>query len=406
MPMSDSPLPPTPPPAPRLLDRVRLAARADRHTDQVAADFVEWTRRFVLFHNKKPPDDLGVRHVGEFLHHVVNTTPDPLPVLDRARRALEFLYHTVLGRDLGELSLPRPPRLLDRMRQVLRVRHYAPATEDAYVQWAERFIRFHGLRHPRDLGAAEVERFLTHLATDRTVAASTQNQALNALVFLYKQVLEIDLGRFAAVRARRGARLPVVLDAAEVGRVLDRVQGAGGVFRIMSGLMYGSGLRVRECCRLRVRDIDLARDLIVVRAAKGDKDRVVMLPRAVRPGLERHLDERRAGHARDVARGVARVDLPAPWTGSTPGRRPRSSGNSCSRPEACRPARGPGGSAGITSAPAPSSGPSRRPGGRPDWTGRSTATRSATASPPTSSSAGWTCGPSRFCWDTRAWKRR
>ena len=305
-------MPDTPPESkPKLLDRVRLAALADNRTDQVAADFVEWARHVILFHGIRPPEELSAGHVADFMRHVVTTMPDPLPALDRARRALDFLYHTVLGRDLGDVPLPRPPLLLDQMRQVLRVRHYSPRTERSYVDWAERFIRFHGRRHSRDLGATEVERFLTHLAVEGTVAASTQNQARNALVFLYKHVLEIDLGRFAAVRARRASRLPVVLDAGEVGRVLDRVSGGGGAFRIMAGLLYGCGLRLRECCRLRVRDIDLTRDLIVVRGAKGDRDRVVMLPRSVRPALERRIEERRAVHDRDVARGIARVELPA-----------------------------------------------------------------------------------------------
>src|SRR5262249_9176180 len=149
---------------------------------------------------------------------------------------LDFLYRTVLHLDLGELPRPRPPRLLDQARQVLRVRPYARSTEECYVQWMTRFIRFHGKRHPREMGAAEVEPFLTHLAVAGRVSASTQNQALNALLFLYKQVLDIDLGRLDAVRARRGKRLPVVLAAEEVAAVLDHVEGAASVFRLMAAL--------------------------------------------------------------------------------------------------------------------------------------------------------------------------
>jgi site-specific recombinase XerD len=149
----------------------------------------------------------------------------------------------VLHLDLGELPLPRPPRLLDQVRQVLRVRHYALSTEDSYVAWIVRFILFHNKRHPRDMGAAEVEQFLTHLAVDGHVSASTQNQALNALVFLYQQVLEIDLGRFDAVRARRPKRLPVVLAAEQVAAVLPQVKGANGMFHLMARLLYGCGLR-------------------------------------------------------------------------------------------------------------------------------------------------------------------
>jgi integron integrase len=205
---------------------------------------------------------------------------------------------------------PAAPRLLDQLRQVLRVRHYALRTEECYVKWTTRFIRFHQLRHPRDMGAAEVQQFLTHLAVDGRISASTQNQALNALVFLYQQVLEIDLGRFDAVRARRPKRLPVVLAPEEVAAVLQRVQGCDGVFQIMARLLYGCGLRLLECCQLRVQDMHRARGQIVVRAGKGNKDRVVMLPRSVRADLERQLERRRQLHERDLARGVARVDLP------------------------------------------------------------------------------------------------
>src|SRR6266446_8905384 len=141
-----------------------------------------------------------------------------------------LLYSGVLGFDLGELPQPRPPRVLDQLRLVLRVRHYSRRTEGCYVHWARRFILFHRKRHPRTMGAAEVEQFLTHLAVTEHVSASTQNQALNALVFLYKQVLEIDLGRFDAVRARRPKRLPVVLAPQEVAAVLEGVEGAEGLF--------------------------------------------------------------------------------------------------------------------------------------------------------------------------------
>ncbi len=173
------------------------------------------------------------------------------------------------------------------------------------MQWIKRFILYHHVRHPRDMGAPEIEDFLTHLAVAGHVAASTQNQALNALVFLYAQVLEIELGRFDAVRARRGKRLPLVLSPEEVARVLQRVEGGQGVFRLMARLLYGCGLRL-----LRIKDLDLARGQIVVRGGKGNKDRVVMLPRSLRPDLEGQLQWRAALHQRDLDRGVARVELP------------------------------------------------------------------------------------------------
>ena len=262
------------------------------------------------FFGKRHPRELGVAEVGRYLEHVVRTEKNPLPALQTARAALDFLYRSVLGVSLPDLPLPAPPRLLDQVKQVLRVRHYALRTEECYVQWIVRFIRFHGQRHPRDMGAAEIEQFLTHLAVEGRVSASTQNQALNALVFLYAQVLEIDLGRFDAVRAWRPKRLPVVLSPEEVAAVLARVEGGRGVFKLMAQLLYGCGLRLIECCRLRVKDVSLPRGQIVVRAGKGNKDRVVMLPRSVRPELERLLAERRLLHDRDLAGGKARVELP------------------------------------------------------------------------------------------------
>lgn len=244
-----------------------------------------------------------------FLEHVVKTAAEPRLALAQARAALTLLYGGVLGVDLGELPQPRPPRVLDQLRLVLRVRLYSRRTEGCYVHWTRRFILFHRKRHPRTMGAAEVEQFLTHLAVAEHVSASTQNQALNALLFFYGQVLDIDLGRLDAVRARRGQRLPVVLTPEEVAVVLAHVLGAGGLFQLMARLLYGCGLRVTECCTLRVHDLDLGRGQILVRGGKGNKDRVVMLPRSIRPELEQQLAARRTLHERDLARGVARVDL-------------------------------------------------------------------------------------------------
>jgi len=302
-----SPRPPTPP---RFLDQLRKAARQRGHPDATAAAFTDCCRHFILFHGKRHPRDLGLAEVGQFLESVARTEKDPLRAIAASRDALDFLYREVLHLNLGELPCPRPPRLLDQVRQVLRVRHYALRTETCYVQWITRFILFHGKRHPRDMGAAEIEQFLTHLAVNGRVSASTQNQAFHALLFLYQQVLEIDLGRIDAVRARRPKRLPVVLAAAEVAAVLEHVDGADGVFRLMARLLYGCGLRLLECCQLRVKDVNLARGQIVVRGGKGNKDRVVMLPRSVRGDLERQLEWRRRLHERDLARGVARVELP------------------------------------------------------------------------------------------------
>ena len=298
------------PQPPRLLDQVAQAARQRGASEPTTAQQVSWVRAYVLFHDKRHPRELRLPAVRRFLEHVVRTEKQPLPALAAARSALELLYGAVLEIDLGELPRPRPPRLLDQMSQILRVRHYSPRTEACYLHWARQFILFHGKRHPREMGAAEVEQFLTHLAVKGRVSASTQNQALNALVFLYQQVLEIDLGRFDAVRARRPKRLPVVLSPEEVAAVLERVERGEGVFRLMARLLYGCGLRLMECCRLRVKDVDLKRGQIVVRGGKGNKDRVVMLPRSVRADLEHQLAWRRRLHERDLARGVARVELP------------------------------------------------------------------------------------------------
>jgi hypothetical protein len=159
--------------------------RSAGHDDATTADCAAWICRFILFHHKRHPRDMGRAEVSQFLEHVARTDLRPLPALDAAGAALEFLYRAVLRQPLGELPLPRPPRLLDQVRQLLRLGRYALATEECYVRWITRFILYHGKRHPCDLGAAEVERFLTHLAVEGRVSASTQNQALGALLFLY-----------------------------------------------------------------------------------------------------------------------------------------------------------------------------------------------------------------------------
>jgi integron integrase len=310
-------IPPTPSAAtrgaaqpPRLLDQLFQRTLQRGHSQETAAVYVEWSRRYILFHGKRGPNELGATEISQFLEHVAQVESQPLAAIALARTSLEFLYGELLQQDIGELPWVRPPRLLDQVRQVMRVRHYSPRTEECYVQWITRYIRFHNMRHPRDMRALEVQQFLTHLAVAGRVSASTQNQALNALVFLYQQVLEIELGRFDAVRARRPKRHPVVLSPEEVQMVLERVHGAGGVFQLMARLLSGGGLRLQECCQLRVKDVLWDRSQIVVRGGKCDKDRIVMLPRSVRPDLEQQREARLAMHDRDLARGVARVDLP------------------------------------------------------------------------------------------------
>ena len=204
--------------------------------------------------------------------------------------------------------VPPKPRLLDRVRAALRIRHYSRRTEKAYVAWILRYILFHGKRHPVEMGAPELTRFLSSLAVDRKVAASTQNQALSALLFLYRAVLEIDLPWLDdVVRAKRPQRLPIVLTREEVRAALQPLE---GVPRLMAHLLYGAGLRLLECCRLRVQDVDFASNQIVVRTGKGEKDRVTMLPAVVKADLARHLEGVREQHGRDLQYGAGWVELP------------------------------------------------------------------------------------------------
>jgi integron integrase len=200
------------------------------------------------------------------------------------------------------------PKLLDQVRQAIRTRHYSYMTEKSYVGWIKRFIFFHNKRHPAEMAETEIGGFLSSLATDSHVSASTQNQALNALLFLYREVLRKDIGYVnGVVRAKRPHRLPVVLTRQEVRAILASLDGSDW---IMAMLLYGAGLRLMECLRLRVKDIDFTSNQIVVRAGKGDKDRHTMLPAAVKEPLAKHLDVVRRQHQRDLERGMGRVALP------------------------------------------------------------------------------------------------
>lgn len=208
-----------------------------------------------------------------------------------------------------EAQVTKPgPRLLDQVRDALRRRHYSYRTEKTYLHWVRRFIYFHNKRHPRDMAEPEVARFLTYLAVERQVSASTQNQAFNAILFLYKQVLEREIRLIqGVVRAKRPERLPVVLTREEVNAVLTRLSGRD---RLMACLMYGAGLRVTECLRLRVKDIDFGMNQIVVRDGKGQKDRVTPLPVAVVPALRQQIVEVRRVRDADLAEDYGEVSLP------------------------------------------------------------------------------------------------
>ncbi|MDE2004728.1 MAG: integron integrase [Betaproteobacteria bacterium] len=203
---------------------------------------------------------------------------------------------------------PASPRLLDRVRDRIRFKHYSIRTEQAYVDWIRRFIRFHGNRHPSELGQGDVERFLTSLAVDGNVAASTQNQAQSALLFLYREVLTTELPWLdGVVRAKASRRLPVVLTPAEINRLIGRLQ---GTHRLLGSLLYGTGMRIMEGLRLRVKDVDFGRNEILIRDGKGAKDRITMLPGRAAPPLRRHLEAAQELHQRDLAEGFGAVWLP------------------------------------------------------------------------------------------------
>ncbi len=198
------------------------------------------------------------------------------------------------------MSSPQKPKLLEQMRQALRARHYSYRTEQAYIQWVRRFILFHNKRHPAQMGAAEIEAFLSHLATEGRVAASTQNQALSALLFLYRYVLKRDFrGQpFDFTPAKRPERLPVVLSHDEVKRLMAFLDGTAW---LVAQLLYGAGLRLSEALRLRIKDLDFDRHYIVVRSGKGEKDRTTLLPESLRPALVVQMQHVRRLYQQDMA---------------------------------------------------------------------------------------------------------
>ena len=205
-------------------------------------------------------------------------------------------------------------KLLDQFADKMRSLHYAIATEKSYRHWIVEFLHFHRSadqwRHPTDMGKYEIEAFLTHLATDRKVSAKTQNQAFSAILFLYKQVLKMELPTIDALRAKESRRLPVVLSQDEVARLIAHVDGGGGLYRLMVELTYGAGLRLLECCRLRVKDVDFGRHQILVREGKGDKNRAVPLPERCADDLRAQIARVRRQHSWDLGRGFGYADLP------------------------------------------------------------------------------------------------
>ena len=209
---------------------------------------------------------------------------------------------------INTATTSQKPKLLDQVRRAIRARHYSPRTEETYVHWIKRFIFFHNKRHPAEMAEKEIAQFLSSLASDSHVSASTQNQALNAVLFLYREVLRKEIGYVeGVVRAKRAHRLPVVLTRWEVKSILCALDHADW---LMAMLLYGAGLRLMECLQLRVKDIDFASNQILVRAGKRNKDRHTMLPAAMKEQLGKHLDLIKRQHQRDLERGMGNVSLP------------------------------------------------------------------------------------------------
>ncbi len=299
----------------------------------------------------------------------------------------------------------QPPRLLDRIREVIRCKHYSLRTEETYVDWARRFVRFCDLRHPRDCGAPEVAAFLTHLANEGRVSASTQNQAKSALLFLYKEVLGSELPWLEKVESSKcPARLPVVLTADEVWRLLADTRGTSG---LVLRLLYGTGMRVMEALRLRVKDVEFTRSEIVIREGKGFRDRVTMLPVSLADEFARHLGRVKTLHEHDLRHDRGEVYLPyALARKSIRGRRRSGFGSMFSLRSGSRAIH----AAALSGATAPSrsrfSAPCAMRYGMPESPSMQRRTRCATRLPRTCSMPATTSAPSRSCSVTRTCRRR
>jgi integron integrase len=204
---------------------------------------------------------------------------------------------------------PQPKKLLEQMSDILRTKQYSARTEKTYLEWVRLYILFHNKRHPREMGAPEINAFITHLVTQKNISASTQNQALSAVLFLYRHVLKLELDQnlLGAIRPTRSHNIPTVLDKSEVKAILAEMT---GVYRLMAQILYGSGLRLMECLRLRVKDIDFNNHQIVVRDGKGADDRVTTLPATLIPGLREQIQRVRTLHQQDLADGFGTVYLP------------------------------------------------------------------------------------------------
>jgi integron integrase len=287
------------------------------------------------------------------------------------------------------------PKLLDQVRQLMRLRHYSLRTEEAYVGWIRRYILFHGKRHPRELDERHVSEFLSSLAINGRVAASTQNQALNALLFLYKEVLRRELGFVGnALRVKLPPKVPVVLSPDEVRAVLSHLDGQ---YRLMAQLLYGSGLRLLECLRLRVKDVDLHYLHITVRDPKGGRERKTMLPVSLAASLRQHLEKVKRQHEQDVAQGFGSVYLPGALERKMPSASREWAGNTCSPLNAAQSIHAPELNGGITQMKRTYKTPLRRRYTRQASASRRVATRCAIHLPRICSRTDTTFAPCRSC---------
>ena len=293
---------------------------------------------------------------------------------------------------------PDPRTLLGQLRSQIRVRHYSLRTEETCVHWTRRYLRFHGHRHPRELGPEEMKAFLSALADGRGVAASTQNQALSALLFLYKEVLGMELPWLDGIKkAKRPRRLPVVLTREEARALLARMD---GTHALMARLLHGTGMRLTECLQLRVKDVELTRREVVIREGKGGRDRVPVLPSTLVEPLRDHLARVRTLFDADRAASVPPVELPGAYGRKNPSAG-LLSGNGCSRSAASPSIREAASGAATTCTTRPSPAPFPGPRGRPGSPSPSPRTCCGTASPRTSWRRATTSARCRSCWATR-----
>jgi site-specific recombinase XerD len=281
--------------------------------------YAHWVSKFLAFSNKNDELQPDLR-VEKFLNELKSQKNIADWQIKQAEDALRLYIHhflkaetSILSADTPRKRLPDFSKIISEMRQAIRIKHYSYRTERSYLDWAERFNDYIFKVKKRDvhtvgLGSDDVRDFLSYLALTKRVSSSTQNQAFNALLFLFRDVLKVELGDLSkTVRAKRGQKLPVVLSSEEVQALFKNVKGLN---LLVLQLLYGSGLRLMELARLRVKDVDFASDLIFVRGSKGDKDRTTILPQTVKEKLKLHLDEVKILHEKDLAEGHGEVYLP------------------------------------------------------------------------------------------------